>query len=814
MNFNTAALIAVLSFNCLLAGAADITGGVFDSTTKKPLPGATLIIVGTNLGAVTDENGRYAIQDIDPGVYVLEISSLGFKRITREIRLEKKTSRIRIDFSLEESVAELDAIIVRGESEASVIEQEPIRVSAIDTKELRIQSIGAADVLKTTTGVVVRRSGGLGSTADVQLNGLSGQAVRIFYDGMPLEFLGGGFDLTNLPVSVIERVEVYKGVVPINIGTDALAGAINIVPKSLYTDLVEASYQFGSFNTHMASIIANKKISDRFAVSLNAFHNFSDNDFQMEGIPNKTVVDSIPDRFGNGFQLVFEDVPIDNARRFNNRHRSTFGELGIHLRDMNWADELSLYTTYSTRFDEDQHGFRIDAVAVGDANRSSNGFTHRLKYTKALFNNKLRFKYHGVFAHGEQSAEDASLFEYNWFGEVINELDELAGEISGSATRITVDRLSQAHRINTTYEFSNNHAIKFSNFYSRLEIEGEDELGLRVDIGGELIDPNEFPSTLITNISGLEWNGKWLKNQKLNTILFGKYYYYDANATDVQSTVRTDNLQLRTVNEETLGYGAGIKYSFTDDLFIRASFESAYRLPTDLELFGNFLGVFPNYEIRPEQSDNFNVGINWKKRCKNNFFIKTSINGFLINTEDLIWAQPFGQEGSRFENNRDTQTLGLEWSTEIRPDQYSRLVINITDQERTYQGFEASSQSQGATFIGTAFPNTPFFFYNLQLALGAKSLRQIYPNIQLYASLFHTQEFSITDIPANGDPLPQNLIPTQDEVNVGLGYTTDNEKLSSSVQVNNVLNSFDLFDNFRIPKPNRNIQLKITYKLL
>ncbi|MEM9858991.1 MAG: TonB-dependent receptor [Bacteroidota bacterium] len=812
MNYKLAACIAFLSFSWSISLASDITGRVYDSTEKKPLPGATVIIQGTGIGAVTDENGRYTIRNVEPGSYVLEVSSLGFAKVSREIRVDNDKA-ISMDFSLNESIAELETIVVRGESEATAISQEPIRVVALDTKELQIQSVGAADILKTTTGVVVRRSGGLGSNAEIQLNGLSGQAVRVFYDGMPLEFLGGGFDLTNMPVSIIKRVDIYKGAVPIDIGTDALAGAINVVPKSFYNNLLEVSYQYGSYNTHVATVVANKKVNDRLAISISAFHNYSDNDYRMKGIPNK-VFDSIPDRFGNGFIVTNEDVIIDNARRFNNRHRSSFGELGLHLGNRSWADELSFYASYSTKFDEDQHGLTIVSVAAGEANRKSSGYTYRMKYGKGLFDNKLQLQYHGVFSKGEQFAEDASLFDYNWLGEPIRELSELSGEIRSGATRRTIDRLSQAHRGNVVYNLHDNHKLKLSTFFSRLEVEGEDELGLRVDIGSQVIDPNEIPSNLNRSISGVEWNGKWLKDQKLSTILFGKYYNYDAEANDVEATRRTGNIQLREVNEKTFGYGAGIKYSFTQDFFIRASFENAYRLPTDLELFGDFLGIAPNYEIRPEQSDNYSVGINWKKRWSNNFMVIASLNGFYINTKDLIWPQGFGPEGSRFENNRDTRTVGVELSTELRPDDHSKLVINVTDQERTYQGFDAGSQASGAIFVDTPFPNTPFFFYNIQLRLGARSIKTRYPDLQLYASFFHTQDFSITDIPPNGSANPDSVVPAQDELNAGLGYTTDDKKLSAALQVNNVVNSFELFDNFRIPKPNRNIQFKITFEVL
>ncbi|MDD7529539.1 MAG: TonB-dependent receptor plug domain-containing protein [Prevotellaceae bacterium] len=86
-------------------------------------------------------------------------------------------------------------------------------------------------LLDRSTGVRVRREGGLGADIDLSINGLSGNAVRYFIDGVPLETRGAESALSTIPVNIIHHVEVYKGVVPAYLGTDALGGAVNIVTK-------------------------------------------------------------------------------------------------------------------------------------------------------------------------------------------------------------------------------------------------------------------------------------------------------------------------------------------------------------------------------------------------------------------------------------------------------------------------------------------------------------------------------------------------------------------------------------------------------
>ena len=98
-------------------------------------------------------------------------------------------------------------------------------------------------------------SGGMGSDAQLTLDGFSGKHVKVFIDGVPQEGTGTALDINNLPVNFAERIEVYKGVVPVGFGSDALGGVINIVTKKRrHGWSLDASYSYGSFNTHKSYV--------------------------------------------------------------------------------------------------------------------------------------------------------------------------------------------------------------------------------------------------------------------------------------------------------------------------------------------------------------------------------------------------------------------------------------------------------------------------------------------------------------------------------------------------------------------------------
>src|SRR5690606_23709065 len=104
-------------------------------------------------------------------------------------------------------------------------------VAVVETKEASVRNIQTNELLDRTVGVRVRQNGGLGSNVVYNLNGMSGRAVGIFIDGIEISTYGSSFNLNNIPPAMIERIEVYKGVLPAHLSGDLLGGAINIIMK-------------------------------------------------------------------------------------------------------------------------------------------------------------------------------------------------------------------------------------------------------------------------------------------------------------------------------------------------------------------------------------------------------------------------------------------------------------------------------------------------------------------------------------------------------------------------------------------------------
>ena len=123
----------------------------------------------------------------------------------------------------------LNEVSVTSASKSKIIEQQAIKTTVVDVKSVSVQTANLSELLNRTVGLRVRQTGGLGSSVNLMMNGFEGKAIKYFKDGIPMDYLGSAFSFSLVPINQIDRIEVYKGVLPTALGADALGGGVNIV---------------------------------------------------------------------------------------------------------------------------------------------------------------------------------------------------------------------------------------------------------------------------------------------------------------------------------------------------------------------------------------------------------------------------------------------------------------------------------------------------------------------------------------------------------------------------------------------------------
>lgn len=760
---------------------------------KKPLPGVTVLLVDTPYGAASNIDGYYELKNIPVGTYKLEISSIGFQKIAKTVNIQNN-GLLQLNFVMDESTSELEEIVVLGKTEAKTINEEAITINSIDVKKIQNQAIGTEEALKTTTGVVVRQNGGLGSNVSINLNGLSGNEVRIFYDGIPLEVYSNGLQLNTVPVDALERVDVYKGVIPIDVGTDALGGGINLIPARQTDDYLRTSYSGASFNTHRVTFNGLKNLSSKTSLSTISYLNYSDNDFVMRNIRNQVEIE-LPDG-SQGF-----DEETISARRFHDRHVSGFIEGRLRIKNMKWADRLELASSYFRRADEIQNGGFITTTSIGEAETEIDVFTQRIDYRKNFLKDRLGLRYFGILSFAVDKINDNSTNIFDWRGQILNRTNASGSEIFGTPTALERENLGTAHRLTVDFNITDNIDFKVSDYYRYTRLKGEDALGERILIEDELIDLNTLPSTLNRNIFGAELDALFFE-EKLNVISFFKNYSYRAKSIDVFE-VGANRLVFNEIRNNSNGYGFAVKYQLNPSIFIRTSIEEAIRIPTEAEIFGDLAATIPNFDLEPEESLNWNVGVQFEKRFDTNRFFLVNVNGFVRNRENLIRPVQVSFSRIQFRNEDVVDGKGIELALKVNPLKSLLLQGNFTTQ---------SNEIDSGVDIGKQVPNIPLTFYNLGANYEIENLLKQGNNLQISWTYLFTDKFSINTVEDLDTANPEAFVPKQSVHNAGLSYQLKQKGLAFSFNLQNVFN-VEVFDNFRVPRPGINYAFKINYSL-
>jgi len=248
----------------ITAGAATaqnqgtIQGTVLDNE-NNPLPGANVLIQGTQTGTSTNVDGEFELRT-SPGTYTLEATFLGFQTARQSVTVEAGQT-ITADFTLQPSVVGTDEVVVLGTRRSGrTITQSPVPVDVITAQE--VQASGFSETTQIIRALVPSFNSPESSITDgtdhvrpATLRGLGPDQTLVLVNGKRrhtsaiLHVNGSvgrgstGVDLNSIPANMIERIEVLRDGAAAQYGSDAIAGVINIVLKE--TTGLDASFSYG-----------------------------------------------------------------------------------------------------------------------------------------------------------------------------------------------------------------------------------------------------------------------------------------------------------------------------------------------------------------------------------------------------------------------------------------------------------------------------------------------------------------------------------------------------------------------------------------
>jgi outer membrane receptor for ferrienterochelin and colicins len=196
-----------------------------------PSTGATVVLKGTTLGAMTDNNGAYILSRIIPGSYILRISLLGYETVEKNVTISK--GKNTADFFLSETNINLNEVVVTGTRSEKTLKNVPVLTQVISGRQMLNMGI------TTVTGALQTMVPGIdvstfGTRASITMQGMDAKYVLFLVDGERIAGeVNGDIDYSMLNMENIERIEVIKGASSSLYGSNAIGGVINIITKRI-----------------------------------------------------------------------------------------------------------------------------------------------------------------------------------------------------------------------------------------------------------------------------------------------------------------------------------------------------------------------------------------------------------------------------------------------------------------------------------------------------------------------------------------------------------------------------------------------------
>ena len=767
--------ICLLSFNLTAKDLTGLISGKVLSADGEPIDYANVYLKGSVYAATTDEKGIYHIK-APAGNYTIVFSSVGYEKLELKATIASN-ERTKLNVKLKPD-AQLAEVIVVGNT-LSKVKNSAFNATAVDTKELVNTTKTLSEALSKAPGMKIRESGGVGSDMAVTMDGFSGKHVKVFIDGVPQEGVGSSFGINNIPVNFADRIEVYRGVVPVGFGSDAIGGVINIItPKRQRRWFLDASYSYGSFNTHKTYVNFGQTLSNGLKYEINAFQNYSDNNYWIDAPVEDFVTGGI------------NKNKLEHVRRFNDTYHNEAIVTRIGFVNKPWADRLMAGFTYSHMYKEIQTGVRQEIV-YGQKHRHGHSLIGSLEYGKRnLFAPGLDVAVTANYNRNVTVNVDTASMKYNWRGET----DRLnsPGEQSYQNSRSNNNNWSAT--FTTDYRPNDYHLFTVNDVFNSFNRTNDNLLA-------EVVSSEEIGKITTKNIVGVSY--RYVPNSKFNFTAFGKHYHQYVSGP-VATTAAQDTYVKSSRSVDAFGYGAAGTWFMPLGFQLKASYEKAYRLPTIEEMFGDEDLEIGDMALKPESSHNVNLNFSYNATFGNNTIYAEA--GFIYrDTRDYIQrnilALSGGKSAATYVNYGKVDTKGISLSARYNFSKWLSLGgnftrMNIRDNMKTTMGSTVPNVA-----YGERMPNQPYMFADSDISfywhgLGGKRnvLTLTYDNQYTHKFCYYA-----SNIGANN---ADYMVPDQFAHNLTISYAIKNGRYNLSFECRNLTNE-RLYDNFSLQKAGR-----------
>ncbi len=671
---------------------------------------------------------------------------------------------------------DLEAFTVVGHDEIREMREATMPISVISLTQLEGTATNINDALARTTGITVRNTGGVGSASRISVRGLEGKRMGIYIDEAAIGQLSDYMSLNDVPTDMIERIEIYKGIVPYRFGGSALGGAVNVVTKEYPPVYLDASYEIASFNTHKLNSAFkrnNKKTGLQFG--LGGVLTYSDNSYEME-LPN-----------------------LDNRVVKRDHDRFKKAMVGGSLKATKWYfDEAKLeliYTATNAQIQGIDYDIR-EAYTHGQAGIGA----ITLKRDNFLFDG-LDFDFSACYSYGQNGLYDAAKYRYDWDGNRYNAVSAYGGEQGNYASDSDNRTHDIVSKLNLNYLLNKHSTFNLNLYATQTRQKPENEL-MDLSFGYQ----TNFPSRMSSFTVGFSYDLTLFEGKFMSATTIKNFNF--SSDTKVLEYTFINSPKDISLNRNYWGGSESLRYKITKRLLAKASFSSEVRIPTSEELVGNGYSILPATDLRPERCNGLNAGLLYHRNNKYGF-IEIEGNFFLNELQDMIRYQadmiPCMARYANFGNVR-TKGVELEFKGDVARALY--LYANATYQDlRDKREHETGSSAPNPTY-DMRMPNIPYLLANFGFELHKENLfggKGQNSRLLVDASYIHEYFYDF-----EMSKYQERKIPTSLTFDAGVEHSFKRDTWTLSFKVKNLTDQ-KVYSDLNRPLPGRNVSFKVRY---
>ena len=741
------AIFVILFFILSSANASSQENSIFGKiiSDRLSVEFANVYLVGTSYGTTTDINGNYTLSGIPKGTYDLEISSVGYLKSSQSISI-KKNQNLNLDFELIPAFEQLNEVVVTGTKTFKRRTNSPVMVNVVNSQTLDdVQACNLSEGLKFQPGLRVETDCQTCNYTQLRMNGLAGGYSQILINGRPIfSPLTGLYGMEQLPVNMIDKIEVIRGGGSSLYGSSAIGGTVNVITKIPKKNAYELNYFYQNINGQSSdqNLSGNATIvNDNKKSGISFFINHRDREIYDHNDDNFSEIPKIQNTsFGTNFFV----LPKKNQK------------LEISLSNINefrYGGEMVDKPAYLTLQSEE----RTHNVWLGSADYQINFNNENTSLiTYAAWQNTKRKHYTGIFPDDSLSIQN-----------------HLLNAPYGTSNTTTLQGgLQVNHRISNFIGGSN--VFTFGAEYV-------------VDDVFDNIEAYQYKIDQVTKDLGIFVQSDWEIFRSLNLlsgVRIDKHNLLDKILVSPRASLL---YKIKNTTQFRLGYGTGFRAPQAFDTDLHIAFAG-----------GGISRVQLSPDLEQENSQSINASVNYDKPTEN-FILGYTLEAFHTKLKNAFFQAPIGEDnfGEVFEKRNGSDATVQGFTLELRGNYKQKIQLE--------SGFtiQSSRFEDAVEYIEEVKSIKDFLRTPNQYGFAMLSFM---PNKKFNANLnyVYTGPMKLAHFGGAPNQLSDELIISKsfNEFSVKAGYTFPSKILSSSLElyggVKNIFNAYQ--DDFDIGK--------------